>query len=388
MSPENIKALWIASWYPHPGQPTLGIFTRREAEAVSKYCDVAVVHAEVHACTNYLIEEKLHPTGFREVLVYYPSSKTYLQPVTMLWAYFKGVNHLKSQGFVPDFIHLHVLSLAGMVAWYYHNKQRIPLFISEHWSGYSEKNPEINWFKSWLSKRLTQQASAVFTVTQAMAVSMQRLGFGGQYIINPNVVDTNFCVPKKSNQIGDYFHFIHVSNLDDNHKNISGLLRATKNVAQQRQGFKLIIIGGDEGTEHLEKLIEELSLNNLVEVAGVQPHNVVIQRMQESDAFVLFSNREGLPCVLLEAMAVGLPVISSAIPGLEDWVTEQTGILVQIGDEKALSEAMVMMLNKIMTYDKEKIRNQIVRKCSYPIVGQKIVNAYEEALAADFKKRS
>jgi glycosyltransferase involved in cell wall biosynthesis len=103
----------------------------------------------------------------------------------------------------------------------------------------------------------------------------------------------------------------------------------------------------------------------------------VAQSMREADVFVLFSNYEGLPCVILEALAAGLPVIATETGGIHEWVTPEIGILIPIGDENALLEAMLTMMNQYLNYDKTILRKQIVDKASYQAVGNALMDVYK-----------
>ena len=102
---------------------------------------------------------------------------------------------------------------------------------------------------------------------------------------------------------------------------------------------------------------------------------------------VLFSHFEGLPCVILEAMAVGLPVIATDTGGMSDWITSETGILLNVGDEAGLVEAMNYVMDNRDKYDPSVISSKIVDKCSVEVVGQAIVAAYEEVLGMPLFKK-
>ena len=102
--------------------------------------------------------------------------------------------------------------------------------------------------------------------------------------------------------------------------------------------------------------------------------------MQNVDAFVLFSHVEGLPCVILEAMSASLPVIATETGGISEWVTPETGILLSIGDETRLVEAMDYMIDNHHKYAPSVIRSRIVEKCSIDAVGHSILNVYKDVL--------
>ena len=115
--------------------------------------------------------------------------------------------------------------------------------------------------------------------------------------------------------------------------------------------FEHILIGDGEDRKNILALIKKLGLTAQSRWLGTQPHEVVLKHYQQAHLFVLGcevaanGDRDGIPNVLLESMAMGVPVVAtdiSAIPELVD--TEKTGILVPPGQPDQLAEAMIRML--------------------------------------------
>ena len=102
--------------------------------------------------------------------------------------------------------------------------------------------------------------------------------------------------------------------------------------------------------------------------------------MGHSDCLVLFSNFENFPCVIPEAYSCGIPVISSKVGGIEEYVTDALGVLVPKGDETALFDAFVGMLDQRYTYSRERIRSYAVQEFSYEAIGKSFKDSYSMAL--------
>ena len=126
------------------------------------------------------------------------------------------------------------------------------------------------------------------------------------------------------------------------------LLRAfarARAVALERGSMKLLLVGDDpfgDGREKAEALARELKLANGVVFAGIRRD--VPALMAASDVFVMSSLWEGLGLVFLEAMACGLPVLSTQVSAIPEVVVEEhTGVLVPPRDVGALSDAMVRL---------------------------------------------
>ncbi len=115
-------------------------------------------------------------------------------------------------------------------------------------------------------------------------------------------------------------------------------------IAQQSYQARLMILGEGEERSQLEVLVKELGLKNQVSLPGFV--NNPFAYMAQADLFVLSSAWEGLPTVLIEAMAVGTSVISTNCPSGPEEILEQGkyGQLVPVGDVEKLAEAMVKTL--------------------------------------------
>ncbi|MFN2563344.1 MAG: CDP-glycerol glycerophosphotransferase family protein [Jatrophihabitans sp.] len=120
-------------------------------------------------------------------------------------------------------------------------------------------------------------------------------------------------------------------------KNHARLIRAFDVVHQEEPSARLVILGHGPLLERLSGLIEELGLASAVTLAGHQPNPYVV--LANSDCFVLSSDYEGQPMVLLEALILGLPVISTAFDSVRGALPEGSGLVVA-KDTKALTAGM------------------------------------------------
>ncbi|MEW5901669.1 MAG: glycosyltransferase, partial [Acidobacteriota bacterium] len=121
----------------------------------------------------------------------------------------------------------------------------------------------------------------------------------------------------------------------------------------KRQGFNVDcrIIGDGEEKNALRSLISQLNLGQTVKLLGGLPQDGVLKHMQEAAVFVLPAviaedgNRDALPTVLLEALATGLPVISTDVVGIPEILDHgNCGLMVTQRDPEALAQAMVAAL--------------------------------------------
>lgn len=130
-------------------------------------------------------------------------------------------------------------------------------------------------------------------------------------------------------------------------KNQALLMRAFSLVHKDMPEISLKICGKGVEEQRLKKLVQELGIGDYVHFLGEV--NDVKEQLKHSSCFVLSSDYEGLPNALMEAMAVGLPVISTDCPcGGPRMLIEQykNGILVPCNDEKSLAKAITYMITK------------------------------------------
>lgn len=161
-----------------------------------------------------------------------------------------------------------------------------------------------------------------------------------EYNDRVNAADTRSLV--REYELGDNdLVFVNIGRFT-RQKSQSDLIRAMAIVVEAIPDAKLFIIGGGELEGRFERLVDDLGLQNNVIVLGRVPS--VIEYYALADVFVQSSIGEGLPLVLLEAMAAELPIIATDIRGVNEAVVDgTTGLLVPPNDPTALAEAMIEM---------------------------------------------
>ena len=125
-------------------------------------------------------------------------------------------------------------------------------------------------------------------------------------------------------------------------KNYSNLLRSIALMKDFRKDFKLLIVGDGPLYEDLMQIRKELALEDVVEFLGVRSD--ICSLMQAADVYVMSSSWEGLPMVILEAMACQRVVVSTKCGGVEGLV-QDAGFMVELNNSKALAKKIELVLN-------------------------------------------
>ena len=348
-----MKVMYLSAWYPTTRDAMAGLFVQKHAEAVAEQgCDVRVLYSE--------------KMGF-----------AWAQDIYKQW------RQLQTEWGRPDIVQMNVLDKNGLLALWLKWRYRIPYIIIEHWSGYLPVNFSFRGgWHAWLMRHIAKRASCILPVSQMLEDAMKACGIENEdWQRIHNVVDDFFYHPIAPLTVApkaSKFRFLHVSCFDEKAKNVQGLLRAVKRVADQRQDFELILVG--TGADHEQAIAYAQQLQfpcNILTFTGEQTPHEVAQWMQQSDCFVLFSNYENAPVVLSECLAIGLPIISSNAGGIPEMVNPECGVLLPPQDEEALAHAMLQMLNGEVTYHKDAIRKH-ANKYTFHHVGAQLAELYRQ----------
>jgi len=113
-----------------------------------------------------------------------------------------------------------------------------------------------------------------------------------------------------------------------------------------------------------------------IQFTGWLGYTEVAAIMKKGNAFVLFSRYENQPCVIIEALCSGLPVISTEVGGINEIIDENNGVLLEMQDEVALLQAMIDVYNNYKTYNRASIAKNAALKFSYAAVGEAISTIY------------
>ena len=376
---KQLHILFLCGWYPSRVLPTNGDFIQRHAEAVALKHKVTVLH--IITDENLAIKKQVEFAKINNIETYIGYVKKTKNPFLKWKRFISMFSELSSK--ISDFnvIHVNTLFPFGLFALYLKLTKNSPYIISEHWTGYHfPQSKNIGIMQKMLSKMIVKNASFVCPVSDNLADSMQQLGFKGNYVKVPNVVDTELFVPsKKSNSI---FTIIHISSLIDAHKNISGMLEVAKKLEEKIGDFNWKFIGGTE--DQYKNQLKKLDFRKAkIEFINHIPQQEMVNHLQSASVFVLFSNYENLPCVVLEAFSCGIPVISTHVGGISEYFPDDFGTLIEPKNEHELLEKLINYTTKTID-NKDKMHTYAIQNFSKKAIG----NAFSELYYTSLKNNS
>ena len=380
----SLNILFLPKWYPNKNNPFHGIFVHRHAIAVSKLHNVFVVFAKANdEYQNSLIEkEEIVEDGIQIIRFYYKKKITGLSFVDSLiksFLYFyctiKGYGLILNQVKKIDLAHVHVLGRAGLMALYLKKTKTIKFVITEHWSGYLSK---IN--IGWSTRVVMRNASKISVVSDYLKKGLLD-NYNSKISIDviPNVISElliNSTIEKKINS--DRKLILHISDLVDESKNISGLIKSIAQLSKIRQDFVLKLVGDGCDSEKFKNLVKEKNIQDFVKFEGEKKQEELIGYFNKSVFLVSFSNYETFGISVLESIAMGTPVVVSNLPTFTNFVTESKGgLLVEKGNENELIERMDNMLSDFDNYNSDELRKYVKENYSSEIVAYQIDQFYK-----------
>ncbi|MGZ5189261.1 MAG: glycosyltransferase [Kaistella sp.] len=369
------KILFISSWFPNRLEHTNGNFVQRHAEAVSRIHDVEILHAigDSKQKKTFVFDDQII-NEIRTLIVYYHQTKNpAVNFVRRMKAYKKGFSKLNA----PDLIHANVLQNNMLFALYLKNKYQIPFVVSEHWSGFLKTNRhQLTNFQLLVAKRIAKKASFLLPVSQYLFQDLKDLSFTDRMEVIENVVDTDLFSTKES--APEKFTFLHISNLIKL-KNPEKIIGVAARLAKDFSNFELHI-GGDGDIETLNKLIKSHNAESFIKTFPTLSLKEVSEKMRNSSCFILFSDYENFPCVLLESLSTGTPAIATKVGGIPEIINSKNGILINNSVDE-LFEAMKKILTSEISFDDPKKLHEFVEnRFSMDKIAQKFDQIYRQVL--------
>ena len=370
------NVLFLSSWYPSRVHNTLGNFVKYHALASSKYNSINVLYIVADdKVKNYEIDYfKDHEIA--TTIVYF--KRGIFKYLNYIIAFIKGFNFLtKKKSIKFDIVHMNIMHPGIWQALFLKWRFKIPFIVSENWHGFQD----LTKFKlSLLELKLIELgfkfSSAICPVSQQLKISMLNANYKANYKIIPNVVDTNKFKIGISKITNKHFTFLHVSTLDDSIKNVSGIINAFEKLTHKNITLKII---GDGSTNWILDKIKNLKTSNTVLVENEKNHHEIAIEMQKANVFVLFSNIENLPLVLIESISCGTPFIATKVGGIPDMFNKDLGRLVDSGNIDQLVKEMNFMIENTNYFDSEEIRSYALNNYSNKVVGKQFNDLYIEA---------
>lgn len=225
---------------------------------------------------------------------------------------------------------------------------------------------------------LIDRSQTVTTVFHSVANEIKSYyGFEGAQVLANGVNPSEFCPVARKD--GNYI--LSVGRLDFR-KGLLDLIDCAQLICKESK-IKFKIVGKGPLERNVLKRIDELGLNEQVILLGHVDRNQLVSLYQNARLFVLPSHYEGLPTVLLEAMASGLPVVATNVSGCIDVIQDhENGVLVPPKEPKVMADAIITILSDSAFSDAlgKNARDTINAKYTWDSIAGKYEECYKKVL--------
>jgi len=374
----TMNILIITPWFPTEDSPAAGAFVLEQAKALKKKHNVFVLTPQLCAKGKKPEIESGEVDGVEYLM---PEYKTLPKLGIPFYVFAVIRSYLKiRKKFKPDIIHPHVIFLSGFAGLILGKLTGKPVVITEHYS-YIDKLCE-NRIPRAVYKISLKNAKMVIAVSNVLERTLKKYCEKSNIRVIPNIVDLSLFEFKGNKKRHNKAVFIGL--LDTERKNLDHLLKAFKKVVVVLDyDFYIDILGTGKLKHRYEALAEELEIGKYCRFLGTRKTLAeVAEVIDNSDFLVLPSSYENFGVVLIEAMALGKPVIATKCGGPEEIVKDFNGILVDIGDIEGLSAAIMTIIKNLDTYEKEKIVGYVRDNYSAEGVADQLTEIYNNFISS------
>lgn len=369
------NVLFLSSWYPSRVHTTLGNFVRYHALAASKYNSINVLYIVADDNVKDYEIKYFQDHELKTTIVYF--KRGIFKYLNYFVAFTKGFHFVKEKNKLKfDIVHMNIMHPGIWQALYLKWRYKIPYVVSENWHGFQDlAKYNLSFLEMKLIKIGIRFSSVISPVSKQLKNCMINANYQAKYQIIPNVVDTDKFHIGELDTNKNNFTFLHVSTLDDSIKNVSGIIDAFEKIKHKNMVLKII---GDGPVDWIIKKVSTLKTKNTIVVESEKTHDQIAEEMQKADVFVLFSNIENLPLVLIESISSGTPFIATKVGGIPELFNNELGRLVDAGSIDQLLSEMNFMVENPDFFNPSRIRSFAIKNYSNEEVGKKFNDLYIE----------
>lgn len=276
----------------------------------------------------------------------------------------------------PDILHAHVSLPGGYLAAGLGQEFSIPVIVQEHYSGF-ESDARFPWRTGCFVREMGRQIQGFYAVSKGYASRIARTGLLRVNGVLPNPVDTDLFAPTSARS-GGSFRIITTGNLGAI-KGTDILFEALRMLPDDLHWFARLF--GEMGDRNgFSRWLDAPGLSDRVSLPGKISQADLVRAYSQSDLFVVSSHSETANVSMLEAMACGVPVVTTCCGGPETLIDESVGLTIKPNDPRSLAEGILQVARDPGRYERTALRRFVVERYSKPAVAKQVLEVYRRAL--------
>jgi glycosyltransferase involved in cell wall biosynthesis len=392
-----MKCLFFASWWPLEDSPVSGIFIKEHAEAVAMFSEIVIVHIKP------TVERKIHWRNFpfrlesvakkvdgidTHIVTIYVAVRRFGLYRFAIGAAMKSFFRELNKKYLFDIVNINILRnefaetfLEAKVL------PELPVVITENSSYYYS---EINLLDSAMRKQKQEQLIRLLNSPRVKKILPVSQHLAQNLVKEYNVKEDRISVTP--NIANDYFTFR------------EGVIRESEKCkivmvahwSYPKNPFAFIEYLNTLSSEALSKLhvdwfgggpqMDEIISKSktikreVIRFHGYKDKSVIADCLRDASFLFHPSDKENLPCIVIESLCCGTPVLSNNVRGVNELIDDTNGILIPINDVSAVAGGIESMMYKQLQFDRKKISEVARGKFSKDVVGKKIYSVYKRVV--------
>ncbi|MDA1193155.1 MAG: glycosyltransferase [Candidatus Poribacteria bacterium] len=249
----------------------------------------------------------------------------------------------RARSFKPDVAHVFFGIPSGPIAWLLRQLAGIPYVVFLGGRDVPRENPDPPYYSDLYKvlapvlREIWRSAAAVVACSEGLRELALQTAPTQAFDVIPDGIDLDKFQPALRGDVSKV-RILGIGRLIPR-KGFDTLIRAAAALKEKSAApFEVEIVGDGPERKALEALTEGFGLSKVVRFAGTVPYERLSERYANADIYALTSHAEGMPLVVLEAMATGLPIVATDVQGMDELVTDGVnGRRFRVDDANALA---------------------------------------------------
>jgi len=277
----------------------------------------------------------------------------------------------------PDILHAHVSLPGGYLAALLGREFGIPVIVQEHYTGF-ESDARFPWRAGCFVREMGRQIQGFYAVSPGYANRIERTGLVKMTGVLPNPIDMDLFKPTQREEHSKPFRIVTAGNM--NFQKGADLLFEALHQLLPELDWRLTLFGETTHRGAFAQWLDDPHFSCRLSLPGKVPQMELARAYSQSDLYVVSSRIETANVSMLQAMACGVPVVTTSCGAPETLIDYSVGIAVKPNDPQALAEGIVQVAQNPQRYDRDALRQFVMERYSKPAVAKRVLEAYQMAL--------
>ncbi len=277
----------------------------------------------------------------------------------------------------PDILHAHGSLPAGYIAAQIGREKGIPVIVQEHYTGF-ESDTRFWWRTGCFIREMGRQIQGFYAVSPGYAKRIERTGLLQVTGVLPNPIDTDLFRPNTHPKIEDSFRIVTAGDMGP--RKGTDLLFKALHFLLPKLPWSLTVFGETSNRKIYSRWLDDPEFSSRVSLPGRVTQEELVKAYSSSNLYVVCSRIETANVSMLQAMACGVPVVTTRCDAPESLIEDSVGLSVERDNSKSLAQGILEVATNRRRYDPKKLRKFVEERYSKQVVAGMVLDAYRKAI--------